>query len=869
MKKRRLFTLTALVLLLAVPAFAVFNEKDLGQTLSVLRQELKSDYSKMSNSRERLSRSTDVQHHQMVSMMKKCNELALMLYSQKQDFTFDMTYALKSVTREYEEFNNRRMPFDDIVSRMDLEIDRYSRLVESLRRLPPQLHDVYDVPDSLQYHNDSLNFDIPRELETECLDPQHFHQTSSFELDEQGLIDRDSCLFYAANLLKMYSGIKDQIVEDNYYYEDTSARLKESYDYAQARYEVLQNRIFVDGQDNYIKVLSNFGRKWRTAMREMRGKYESKFSVDENGIPVKSQWQGPMVFGFVAFVFGFLIIAALLAFWAVKMVKRFIKHMRRESFKAKERCLIYLATSFIFACAIMVALIFVPNRNFFSVAANLVLAFAWLLVAILMSLAIRLNDEQSKAGMHIYMPVVISGLFVIIFRIIFIPNSFINMILPPIMLVFLVWQAAVCRKYKDIVEPGDAALGWITLAVFAATTVVVWIGFVFIGVMVLIWWLFQVASIETITAIRELLERYGKNKLVADLNKFYGIKKASVTKAREGEYISVTWLYDLIRMTVLPVITIFSIPFCLMMASDVFDFMGTFKTLYYSPIVSLYDAAAKPILHVSVFKIVLVAGLYFVFKYLIYVTQALYKDIVTMSVKRHNGANSIRLNQINFSLANHVINFVFWAIYVITIIVLWKIPVGAISVVFAGLATGLGLAMKDILNNFIYGIQLMSGRLRVGDWVECDGVRGKVTAISYQSTQIETIQGAVMSFLNADLFNRNFMNLTKNNAYEFVKIVVGVNYGANVESIREILLTALEEVKTEDKYGRDIVDPKRGITIAFDEFGDSSVNLAVKQFVLVSERNNFISREKEVIYKTLNENNIEIPFPQRDVHIIQ
>lgn len=861
--------MTALVLLFAVPAFAVFNEKDLGQTLSVLRQELKAEYGKMAGSSERLTRSNDMQHHQMVNMMKKCNELALMLYSQKQDFTFDMTYALKSVTKEYEDFNKRRMPFDDIVSRMDLEIDRYSRLVESLRRLPPQLHDVYDLPDSLQYHNDTLNFDIPAEFEEECLDPEHHHHLDSFELDEQGQVDRDSCLFYAASLLKMYSEIKDKIVTDNDYYEDTADRLKESYDYAQARYSVLQKRIFVDGQNNYFKVLGSFKRQWQSAMREVRGKYDSQFYVDENGIPVKSQWQGPMVFGFLAFVFGFLVIAALLAFFFVKVVKRYVKHMRRDSFKARERCLIYLATSFIFACALMIALIFVPSQNFFSVAAKLVLAFAWLLVAILMSLAIRLNDDQAKAGMHMYIPIVVAGLFVIVFRIIFIPNSLINVILPPLMLIFFIWQATVCKKYKDTVESGDAALGWVTLAVFAATTVVVWIGYVFIGIMVLIWWLFQVACIETITAIRELLDRYDKKKLVVDLEKFYGIKKASMSKAREGEYISVTWIYDLVRMTVLPVITTFSIPFCLKMSADVFDFTGTFKQLYYSPIVALYDASAKPILHVSVFKIVLVISLFFVFKYLVYVTKALYKDLRTMSIKRHSGANSLKLNQVNFSLANHVISFIIWAIFVITVIILWKIPVGAISVVFAGLATGLGLAMKDILNNFIYGIQLMSGRLRVGDWVECDGVRGKVTAISYQSTQIETLEGAVMSFLNTDLFNRNFKNLTKNNAYEFVKVVVGVNYGADVEHVREVLLNALEVMKTEDRYGRDIVDPKRGIYIAFEDFGDSSVNIAVKQYVLVAERSSYIAKAKEVIYKALNDNGIQIPFPQRDVHIIQ
>ena len=866
MKKHRLFILALVLLIVAVPAFAVFNERNLDQTLSVLRQELKVDYDKMAGSNERLVKRNDAQHHTMVNMMKKCNELALMLYSQKQDFTFDMTYALKSVTREYEDFNKRRMPFDDIVSRMDLEIDRYSRLVESLRRLPPEVHQISDLPDSLQYHNDSLNVSLSEELEHLCSDPTHHHM-ESFELDSLGCVDRDSCLFYAAALLKMYSDFKDKVIEDNEYYDDASVRLKESYDYAQARYAVLQKRIFIDGQDNYFTVLGSLRRSWQTAMRDVQNKYSTKVYVNDEGIPVKSQWNGKIVFGFIFFTILYLFFAALLGLLVVRIVKRYVKRMNKTENKAKVRCVTYLVTSFIFAIAVMVALIFVPSGNFFSVASTLILAFAWLMVAILLSIAIRLDSDQTRAGMRMYTPIVVAGFTVICFRIIFIPNSLVNILLPPMILLFFIWQGIVCSRYKDDVEAGDTALGWITLAVFGVATIASWIGYVFIGVLVLIWWLFQIACIETITAIKVLLERYDQNKLVSALTNRYGIKKASVTKAREGEYISVTWLYDLVRMTVIPVLATFSIPFCLRMAADVFDFTGTFHSLYYSPIIALYNAKADPILHVSVFKIVLIISLFFVFKYLAYVIKALYKDIRVTSVKRHSGANSLKINQINFSLANHVINFIVWAIFIVLLILLWKIPVGAISVVFAGLATGLGLAMKDILNNFIYGIQLMSGRLRVGDWVECDGVRGKVTAISYQSTQIETLEGAVMSFLNTDLFNRNFKNLTRNNAYEYVKIVVGISYGTDVEKVRGLILDALTANSLKDNYGRDVVDPKKGISVAFEDFAESSVNLAVKQYVLVSERYGYIANTKETIYNTLQSNGIEIPFPQRDIHV--
>ena len=72
-----------------------------------------------------------------------------------------------------------------------------------------------------------------------------------------------------------------------------------------------------------------------------------------------------------------------------------------------------------------------------------------------------------------------------------------------------------------------------------------------------------------------------------------------------------------------------------------------------------------------------------------------------------------------------------------------------------------------------------------------------------------------------------------------------------------------------DKYGRDILDPKFGVQIRFQEFGDSSVDLSVVQFVSVEEKFAYASRAKEAVYNALNANNIEIPFPQRDVHLLR
>ena len=126
-----------------------------------------------------------------------------------------------------------------------------------------------------------------------------------------------------------------------------------------------------------------------------------------------------------------------------------------------------------------------------------------------------------------------------------------------------------------------------------------------------------------------------------------------------------------------------------------------------------------------------------------------------------------------------------------------------------------------------------------------------------------------MSFLNASLFGKNFNNLTRNNSYEFTKIIVGVAYGTDVKKVRKVLVKAMQKMRTKDNFGREIVDPKYGVYVVVDNMSDSSVDIAVKQYVLVAERIGYVDRAKELIYETLGSNGITIPFPQCDVHLIQ
>jgi small-conductance mechanosensitive channel len=883
MKKKFAIILVS-VLVLAIPAFAVFNERDFAKTLSILRSELHQEILKMEQMRERLNSRNEAQHEQLVEMTRKCNELALILYSQNQDYTFDLTYALEEVTRQYNDYEKQRLPFDEIVMRMNLEIERYEYLAEALRRLPPVLGKVDAVPDSLSavmdtilvreathHHEHGYDFvgsehpdDDGHEHE---LGDGHEYEEEPFYLDAQGQADRDSCLAYTLQLLELYTQFRDKVVIDNDHYEGMNSRLEESYNYARKRYEILQKMIFVYGQDNYLKVLTNFPAYSKMAFQDARRKYSLGKDGPEADALSQSEWRGPLVSMFIVYILGFILLATLLSNLAIRILRKYVPRFQTEEFRLRSPLVTLLCGVLIFTLTVMIASLSVEH-NFFQVASRLLLLYAWMLIAILISLLIRVPAANIRQITKLYLPVVLLGLIVITFRVIFIPNRLVNLIFPPIMLGFTIWQYFACRKAGSCRESrADLALGWVTFAVMLGTLVMVMAGYVLLGIQVFIWWLFQLTAIETIIALYVLFGRYEKKYL--DKRKLEYKKTHTIYEpGRKDAYIAVTWLADFFQTALLPILAILSVPMCIWLAADIFDLTEICKDIFYQPFFDFTDKSGNEILQLSLYKLVLASTIFFLFRYLSYILKAFYRRYRFDSLARKEQKTYIHDNEINFTLANNVIGLLVWGSYIIFLVVLFKIPMGALSLVAAGLATGLGLAMKDILNNFIYGIQLMSGRLRVGDYIECDGIRGKVTSISYQTTQIQALDDTLVAFTNTTLFNKYFKNLTRSGAYEYLKVVVGVSYGTDVEKVRTVLSEALQKLQNKDKYGRNIVDPQRGVTVAFETFGDSSIGIALKQFVLVEERYGYEARVKELVYNTLKENGIEIPFPQRDVHII-
>ena len=871
---KKFLSLAALLLLFAIPAGSVLKEKDLARTLGVLKAELQTTYEQQQAFMQSYEQQGMQQHKQLIWYMHQCEQIGLMLYSQSTDNTFDMAYACQqaaNLKRDLDSRNSKMRQYDKFIARLKQEIERTDYLIRSLKRMPPVIDAdsilsssdsvLFQAIDSLAGKKDSLliaresmdeekiaimeeeNKEIPDD-EEETLEPLFLTRAQRR--------DRDACILFADTIRGNMQRFLENLEAENTYYQSVREKVLELDEYAQSRYRLLQENIFRNGGANYFSVLASLPMQMMMA----KSTIDMKYKPFEGHERLYSEWRGATVL----FISIFLVFYLALALGISYIVLRWLlpKKWRGPDFKVKRTMLNNVVGIALFAIIVMLVRAF-AQRNFIQMGTGLIINIAWLLEAIFLSLYVRLKGEQMRHAAIIYTPLMALAFIVILFRIVLIPNTLVSLIFPPILLAFTIWQYVVAKRHRQYLPMLDKVYTHITDIALIFSCIAAWIGYTLLAVQVMIWWTFQLAAIMTITFIYDLTKKYEARYLLRRIGT--GTTDMSrhelLRRMKKGEYIDQTWFYDLFCRTLVPILAVLSVLVSIFWAAQVFEMTSLCRKIFTRDIVN-----QTGIIRISLFWVCMAAALFFIFRYINYALRSFY---LHFRKKYSNDDDSI-----NKTLARNVIGILCWGLYIIIVLVIFKVPKDGISIVGAGLATGLGFAMQSILENFIYGISLMSGRIHVGDYIECDGIAGRVESITYQSTQITTNDGSVIAFLNSALFSKNFKNMTRNHRYELIKVPVGVAYGTDVEQVRQLLIEALEPICHEENgSGLTLTDTNIPVSVAFSDFGESSVDLKVCIWMLVEEKLAITSRVKEIIYNTLNKNNIEIPFPQRDLHIKQ
>ena len=771
---RRLLTIIV-ILATTLSTHAVLKEKDLPQTLQILRSELVNYHRELTGMIEQNKKQSESVRNQLIETMLRSNQNSLMLYSQKQDYVFDLTYACNEATDQYRLFQQQQLPFKTFLNKTNNDIARYDSLIGSLRVMPVAM------------------------------------------LSDEAKTDRNICLTLATNIRNSLD--ENRITMQDYirYYDMTENRLSHLNDYAQKRYNDIQTSIFRNGGDSYLNILKNWPAQWQYMLTTVHKKYRP----NEN-----SQWDSRWIFGLLISTILYAVIASLLNLVAIRYIVP--KRLRTVEFMKKRACITMATTTITFALILGLTMA-ITKQNFIVMASNLLVEFAWLLGVILISLLLRVNGNQIKSAFHIYTPLLAVCFLVIAFRIILIPSELVNMLFPPVLLVCAFWQWRVIKRHNKNVPRSDMFYTYFSLLVFIISVVCSWSGYTLMSVQILIWWMMQLTCILTITCVTQYI-------------KLYGIKHHFAERP-----ITQTWTYDLAGQVFLPILGVCSVMISIWWAADVFNLSDLCWRIFKTNFVDLSN------LKISILTLSMVVNLWFFFAY---INRTLLKLMrMHYEIKDASTAASREV------MGKNVVQVIVWGAWFMMTMTILGISMEWLLVVTGGLSTGIGFASKDIIENIYYGISLMTGRIKVGDMIQVDGTMGKVTSINYTSTVVESVYGEVITFQNSQLFAKNYKNLTRNHGYVLQVIPYGVAYGSNLQQVMTLVDDAVNNMRHQ------WMDRSKKAKSVIGELGDSSINFKIFVWADAVKKSYVISDVLRTIYDTLNQNGIEIPFPQQDVHI--
>ena len=215
---------------------------------------------------------------------------------------------------------------------------------------------------------------------------------------------------------------------------------------------------------------------------------------------------------------------------------------------------------------------------------------------------------------------------------------------------------------------------------------------------------------------------------------------------------------------------------------------------------------------------------------------------------------------------NVVYGYFRWLVYLIILLITLHsvgVNVTAVFAASAALLIGVGLALQTLFQDIISGIFILIDQsVHVGDIIEIDGKVGRVEEIKLRTTRAVTIDNKVLIIPNHLYLENSLYNWTQNGTLTRESVDVGVAYGSDVALVKKLLLQA---ASTHDDV---ISEPEP--SVIFTNFGDSSLNFKLVFTLSDSFKAQFPKSDiRFEIDRLFRENNISIPFPQRDIHIIE
>ncbi len=716
----------------------------------------------------------------------------------------DMKVLEQNLRTDIKRFETRQMEFRDNIEALSAKCDEagivlYSqdeRSVYGELQAAQTVSDIIKIIDSQQKTLTQLENDL-------SIITSRYKELSLFleelkkrELTKGGNEALKTSQLIADSLHQSMLHCRDTLSQDRQLYENLTDRANQLGEYAEVVSDRIQNSIFRIGNESFLEIIRHFSTRWQEFVYDLQWRFLAGQSATDHWTSTEDRMYDMLdintyVSLFLAICFFFLTgikrlcplpVSGNSFFWSVSL---------------------WLALSIIGIVVIRLIMGFSPSVRMILMLESELYLLAFL---ILISILVRCKRERIGSTVFTYLPMFLLTLVLIEYREDYVPLSTISFTAPFLYIIALILQLFIMRITYKRIGKFDKVMTWANLSAISICSVMVFIGYNILAMMVFLLWSVIVAGL-----------------LLAALLKTWILKK-------KISYESIAGIT--LRLFISPLIFPILILVAFIWVCHVYDLTNAFRDLIVTPFLNMPDKVGV----LSIGKILYIFGLGVTVNYVI--------ALVNMLL-RHNPNNRQGKVAVWISVGNIIV----WLLYIVSVMVILDINKAGIIAAIGGASVGIGFALKDTFENMFSGISLMTGRLRPGDIMQYDGERGKVLEIGVISTSMETEDGPIMTMPNRQLFEKNFKNMTRNHCVELRHITFDISANNDPKSVRKLILECIGEI--------DGVDNTRKHVVIIRNFGSGIMRVELKVWI---DSEKYLATEpavREAVFETFRANGVE------------
>ena len=265
--------------------------------------------------------------------------------------------------------------------------------------------------------------------------------------------------------------------------------------------------------------------------------------------------------------------------------------------------------------------------------------------------------------------------------------------------------------------------------------------------------------------------------------------------------------------------------------------------------ITLFELNKTPVTISSILMFFIVIGIF------ILISRLLNKSMISKILSRLKIDEATRYNMLR------VIHYIIMIIGAIVAFQFIGIDLSGLAVIFGLLSVGIGFGLQNVTSNFISGLILLFERpIVIGDRITVGDTEGDVLEIKIRSTTIQTLNNITIIVPNSEFISSNVINWSHGDPKIRLDIAVGVSYNSDVDAV----LKSLHEVAEE--HPKVLKNPQHDVL--FRDFGDSAWNMMLRVWVGTPKNHHIVRSELNIaIVNKFRKYGVEIPFPQRDLHV--